>query len=393
MSDGSGKSHTIFRLVLLLCLLVAVGFAINSARLMLVANANKQLTEEAVVRGTGLIDATPKTLAPGFTDSQGRLLADPPASAVQMVDPPVLVVAHLVSSDAESPSVDWDKFEAHLADVTGRKVEDMIFDNGPDQLAQIKAGKITIVALHPADAPFLVNNYGYEPAAVLGDEGGANGNHLDIVVPAMSPINQLSDLKGHTLVCTVPSSITGYRAAVALLMENQSLRPNIDYFMTWSLGQKRSIEGIAHKEFEAAAISDDKLQSLLQSGDVVPADYRIIYQSAVIPRTTIGWFFNLNPVLAEKVKDAILSFQPTALTEAKSSKANKANGEATDAADATDAAAGGTAAVGPPLHFIPIDYNKDFAVVREIDDRFDPRLDAKAKPKAMATTQPDVAAN
>lgn len=38
--------------------------------------------------------------------------------------------------------------------------------------------------------------------------------------------------------------------------------------------------------------------------------------------------------------------------------------------------------------FIPIDYKKDFEVVRTIDASFDPRLDAKSKMVASATTNP-----
>jgi phosphonate transport system substrate-binding protein len=302
-----------------------------------------------------------KKLAPEFTDRDGRLLADPPSSPDQLLDPQTLVLAHLDSTDPETPSVNWDEFCAHVQDVTGRKIVNRTFDNGPDDLKAIKDGQIHIVALHAADAPFLVNNLGYQPAAVLGDESGANGNHLDIIVPANATIATPADLKGHNLVCAVPSSITGYRAAITLLMKNESLRPNIDYFVTWSMGQKRSIEGVAHKEYEAAAISDDKLQTLLASKDVAPTDYKIIYQSSVIPRTTIGWFYNLKPELAAKVKDAILSFRPQ-----------------TPAADADPTA--------KLLHFVPTDYKKDFGMVRDMDNRFDPRLDSKTKVKAA--TQP-----
>jgi phosphonate transport system substrate-binding protein len=343
--------------------LIALGFAANAARQMLAANQGKAITEAGVVHGMGLTEPVEKKLSPQFTDSQGRLLADPPASPDQLLDPRTIVMAHLDSSDPETPGVDWTKFEAHLSEVTGRKVVDMVFDNGPAQLAQIAAGKLTVVALHAADAPFLVNNYGFQPAAVLGDEAsGANGNHLDLLVPPNSPINSPADLRGHNLVCSVPSSITGYRAAVALLMQDNNLRPNIDYYVTWSMGQKRSIEGIAKKEYEAAAISDDKLQTLLASGDVKPTDYKQIYQSAVIPRTTIGWFYNLKPELADKIRQAILTFKPEAPT---------APPKAADAADAE--------AATKPLHFIAIDYKKDFELVRRIDDRFDPRLDSKKK--------------
>src|SRR5208337_4225764 len=123
------------------------------------------------------------------------------------------------------------QFEKYLSQITGKKVTDRQFDNSADQLADISKGNIHILALHAADTPFLVNEYGFQPAAVLGDNSGVNGNHLDIIVPAASAVTAPADLKGHSLLCTVPASITGYRAAVALLMQNEQMRPNVDYFI------------------------------------------------------------------------------------------------------------------------------------------------------------------
>jgi phosphonate transport system substrate-binding protein len=357
-----GSFGNIVRWALLLALAVVIAFSIDAIHATITANSSKGAMEESTVRSSGLITPIPRGLASKFTDLQGRLLADPPSDPAQLLNPPTIVVAHLDSSD-DSEAISWSEFEKHLATVTGRKVTDMIFDNSPAQLAKINDGSITLVALHAADTPFLVNNYGYQPVAVMGDDSGAVGNHLDIIVPANSTITQNSGLRGHSLTCTVPTSITGYRAAIALLMmPDSSLRPNVDYFVTWSLSQKKSILGIANNEFEAAAISDDKLKTLLAKDDLTTSSYKIIYESDVIPRTTIGYFCNLKPELAAKVKEAILSFKPGA--EATVATTNPADNETTDA-------------TAKPMHFIPVDYKKDFQLVRRIDDNFDPRLDSK----------------
>ena len=142
-------------------------------------------------------------------------------------------------------------------------------------------------------------------------------------------------------------------------MKDENLRPNVDYTLIWSLKQKASIQGIAQNQYEAAAISDDKLQSMLKSGDIKSSDYRVIYQSEVIPRLTIGWFYNLKPELADKIRQAIISFQP-----------EKTASTAADSDNAPDIAA--------QMHFVPVDYKKDFQLVRLIDNSFDPRLDSKA---------------
>jgi len=373
MWNSTGNLMMVARLAMFACLLVAVGFAGNALWQTHKAAESEQQSYDASVRATGLIDANPKKLAAGFTDSQGTLLADPPTDPAKLLDPRAIVVGHLEDKDdSDTPGISWSDFDKHLSAALGRPVTDTVVENGPSQLGKIKAGKITIMALHAADAPFLVNNCGYHPIAVMGDESGASGNRMDLLVPANSPLAHPSDLKGeHTLTCTGPLSIVGYRAAIVLLLQNENLRPNVDYLMSWSLGQKESIAGIARGTYEAAAVSDDKLHSCLAKGYVkistasgsekVPLKesmYKIIYQSDVFPRTTIGYFYNLKPELAGKIHDAILSYKPVS----------------TDEDD-------------QPMHFVPVDYKKDFALIREIDDRFDPRLEPKAK-EAAATTMP-----
>jgi phosphonate transport system substrate-binding protein len=354
----------------MVCLLCAIVYAGNAAMRTIQARNSEEQTEERTVQSSGLIALTPKVLASMYTDTQGRLLADPPKSADQLVDPDTLVVAHIVGTE-ENPGTNWKQFEKHLAEVTGKKVSDREFDNSAEQLADISNGKISILALHAADAPFLVNNFGFQPAAVLGTGSGANGNHLDIIVPGNSAISAPADLKGHSLVCTVPASITGYRAAVALLMSNFGLRPNVDYIVTWSMGQKRSIMGLVKGDYDAAAVSDDRLQGLVDDGTLQKSQFKTIYQSETIPRTTIGWFYNLKPELAEKVREAIVSFKP---------------GGPSSSSGSNDESAGSSASTA--LHFIPIEYKKDFQLVRMIDDSFDPRLDAKTRAKQAATTAP-----
>jgi phosphonate transport system substrate-binding protein len=344
------------RLALFLCLVAAIVYSGNAYWQTRAADENRTVTEASAVRAMGLVSADAKHLSAGFTDSQGTLLADPPTDPSKLVDPATLVLAHLDETDADTAIVDWVPFVDHLAKVTGKKVELLTVDNGPAAIDRIKSGQINLIALHAADVPFLVNNAGYQPVGVVANDSGATGNRMDLLVRSGSPINSPADLKGKTLTCTGPLSIVGYRAAVALLMQNQGLRPNVDYYICWSLGQTSSIKGVADGTYEVAAVSDEKLHSALEKGTVKESSYHMIYQSDVFPRTAIGYFYNLKPDLAAKVRDAVLTYKPVATGE------------------------------GKPMHFAPVDYKKDFALVRTIDDRFDPRLENKAKrPEDMAT--------
>jgi phosphonate transport system substrate-binding protein len=316
-------------------------------------------TQDELVNTHGLAARTSKHLAPEYSDSTGRMVADPPADASKSLDPETLTVAHYQDADVAKQGVDWDEFRDFLAQSTGRKVVAQEYQNTADDVAAAKGGAVQIVALHAADTPYLVNHAGFIPVAVLGDDVAAHGNRLDLVVRANSGIKSLSDVKGHTLICTAPDSITGYRAAIVVLAQDAGLRPDVDYFISFSHGQKRSVEGIANGEYEVAALSDDKVQSLSKAGTIKPSDYRMIYQSEVIPRLTIGYVYNLQPELAAKVTKAMLDFK------------NDKGAQDEDS--------------GESMRFYPVDYKRDFEFVRRIDDSFDPRFSKGPKNKRDST--------
>ncbi|HEY2840915.1 MAG TPA: PhnD/SsuA/transferrin family substrate-binding protein [Pirellulales bacterium] len=359
----SGRAKSFLpRTILYACLLGAVAVAAFGVFSVGKERAAARASQDRLVAYHGLTPTTQKRLAPEFTDQDGGRLADPPSDPKLLLDPETLILAHYTDADADTQLVDWEAFQAHLAKATGKKIVGQEYLNSADDVAAIKAGEIHIVALHAADAPYVVNNVGFVPFAVLGTEDGAHGNHLVIAVSAKSQIKTLDDVRGHSLTCTVPESITGYRAAIVVLAEKTGMRPDVDYFISFSHGQKRSVFGLANGEYEVAALSDDKLQSKLKKGSVEAADVRVIYESEVIPRLTIGYVYNLNPELAAVVKGAALDF------------ANDGGAE--------------DESTGRPMRFTTSDYQKDFEFVRQIDDSFDPRF--YKRPKTVPPPAPAV---
>ncbi len=350
------KTGAILRTVLYLCLAGVMGIMGYDAYRGRQDEAAMKKGQDRLVAAHGLVQPAHKRLAPEYSDKDGSLLADPPGNPADWLDPDTLVVAHYDDADVDEQLVDWNDFQAYLAAVTGKKVTCQEYLNSADEIAEVKSGAIQIVALHAADTPYLVNNAGFTPVAVLGADGSAHGNHLDVAVPAKSKIFKLADLRGHKLTCTRPDSITGYRAAIAVLAEEAGMRPDVDYFTIFSHGQKRSVLGLVGGDFEVAALSDDKVQSMLKQGSIKKADYRVIYQSQVIPRLTLGYAYNLKPELAAKVTAAALDFEiPKGPPD-----------EST----------------GKPTRFFAIDYKKDFEFVRKIDDSFDPRFNKGPKSKS-----------
>ncbi len=97
---------------------------------------------------------------------------------------------------------------------------------------------------------------------------------------------------------------------------------------------------------------------MLKKGTLEPAQYRVIFQSEVIPRLTIGHVYNLAPELAAKITAAMLDF------------ANEKGASEDDSPE--------------PMRFFAVDYPKDFEFVRRIDDSFDPRFSKNIKPVVAA---------
>ncbi len=358
-SAASPKSNLVVRriarIVLYGALLGVVAMVVVAAMRASQADNDLEKRQDSLVSDFGVTAPAPKHLSSKFTDKDLRLLADAPSDPKLLLNPDTLVIARWQSADVETETIDWDAFKKSLSEATGKKVELREYQNTAGDLSAIEAGKAQIIALHAADTPYLVNNLGFIPIAVLGSDAGALGNHLDLAVSTKSKVENLADIRGRTMVSSTPFSITGHRAAIAVLLEQAGMRPNVDYYIVYSNSQKRSVLGVASGEYEIAALSDDKVQSLRKKGSIKDGDFRVIFRSEVIPRLTIGYVYNLEPRLAETVAEAILDFK-------------------NDAADPDGA-------TGKPMRFFKIDYRHDFEFVRKIDDSFDPRFGAKI-PKA-----------
>lgn len=347
-AGGTSPAKVALRLLLYSSLAVAVAVVAVAGIRAVEDQAALEAGQDRLVAHHGLIAPSKKGLAADYADDDGNLLADPPAEADELLDPDALVVAYYEGDDDDDERIDWEGFRDHLASATGKRIVTQPYLNSAEEVAAVQSGAIHVVVLHAADTPYLVNNAGFVPVAVLGSEAGASGNHLAIAVQPNSDIRKLADIRGRKLTCTRPDSITGYRAAIAVLAREAGLRPGVDYRVHYSFGQKRSIHGLVGGDFEVASLSADKLASMLADGEIEESAYRLIYESQVIPRRTIGHIHQLSPELAGQITRAALDFENS--------------GAAAD--ELTQ----------QPMRFVPIDYRQDFEFARRINDSFDPRF-------------------
>jgi len=291
------------------CVLAVVAvLVVYSSYSVMEDRASLRASDAQVVARHGLIEPVSKSLASEYRDDNGDLLADHPVDISDQLNPDSLVVAYYEGDD-EGERVNWPAFQQQLSQATGKEVTIQPFLNSAEEIADVRAGRIQVIALHAADVPYLVNNAGYIPFAVLGTGDSASGNHLLLATRPKSGVKSLRDLAGKTLVCTRPDSITGYRAAVAMLASEAGLRPSLDYKVAFSFGQKRSILGLTEGEYEVGSLSADRLQQMIQEGELKPGDLRIIYESQIIRRLAVGHVHNLRPELAKQVRDCVLQFE------------------------------------------------------------------------------------
>ena len=304
---------------------------------------NREMNEELVLHTVGLATPVSNRLDARYTDADGDLVADTPADASQLLDPDPLVFSYVAVEDPTEFRAAFKEFMDHLAKVTGKRVEYLMATNTDEQLVALRDGKLHVTGVNTGSVPMAVNAAGFVPVAKLAGEVGAY-YQMEIIVPASSPIQKPEQLTGHELALTDPGSNSGFKAPLVLLKRRFSLTPGRDFGIRYSGSHEASIEGIATKQYEGAAVANDVLSRAVGAGKIQSNQYRSIFKSENFPTAGFGYTCKLKPELAAKVKEAMSTFAWSGTgveREFASSKYNK---------------------------LVPVSYKDDWLLVRQIDD-------------------------
>jgi phosphonate transport system substrate-binding protein len=293
----------------------------------------------------GLTNPTLRNLDAKFTDANGDLVADPPASAASRRSPDKLVLSFVAGPDAEKQIADFKDFIARLSEATGKQVETSVYANTDDQLAALAKGDLHVAAFNTGAVPAAVASAGFVPVCTFGAVDGTFGITMKIIVPAKSSIQKVEDLKGHTITFTTLNSNSGFKAAVVLLQDKNML-PVRDYKWKLSSDHELSIKGIASGDDEAAPVASDLLQRAISNGTIKPEQFRVIYESERFPPATFGYAYDLSDDLTGKIRQTFLEFKPKETSLAKRFEDSQA------------------------AKFVPVSYKQDFALIRRIDSMF-----------------------
>lgn len=301
--------------------------------------------EDQVLKNFGIGERTTNRLDSRFADSDANLVADPPTNADDWIDPETLHFSYGSTQQGYHHTQEvWADLMQHISEQTGKQVEFVAMDTPLQQILALSEGQLHVAGVNPGNVPLAVNTCGYVPTCTVGKDGKLQNYTMQIIVPSDSKVTNPEELGGATVTLTSPSSNSGWKAPLVVLMRDFGLQPIRDYVTNYSTSHIKSIMGVATGEFEAAAVASTEIVLAVERGDIDKNAIRVIYESDPFPYDCIGYVYNLKPELAEKVREAILSF---------------------DWSDTT------LEAEFSPLGFnqhVALSYKDDLALVREIDD-------------------------
>ena len=282
------------------------------------------------------------TLDKAYCDKNGDLVADLPSDPKKVVNPSTLIFAYTPTEDPAVYQKAWDGFLKNMEKVTGKRVVFFPVQSNAAQYEAMRSGRLHVAGVNAGGNATAVNCAGFVPFTMMAAKDNSFGYEMEIIVPADSPIKEPTDLKGRKVAFTDATSNSGYKAPSAILKADFNLVAERDYTPVFSGKHDNSILGVVNKDYEAAAVANSVLGRMLDRKVFDPAKIRSIYKSQTFPTTGYGHVYNLDPKLVEKIKQAFFTFpwEGSALA-AEFKKEGK---------------------------FIPIEYKKDWAVLRKIDE-------------------------
>ncbi len=248
------------------------------------------------------------TLDARYCDRDYDLIADLPTDESQWQDPDTLIFAYTPVEDPAVYQKAWADFLKYLEKVTGKKVVFFSVQSNAAQIEAMRSGRLHIAGFNTGSNPVAVSCSGFAPFASMSKGGKIVGYEMEILVPADSPIKTPADIKGRSMAFTSPTSNSGFKAPSALLKTEFGLVAEKDFKPTFSGKHDNSILGVAHNDYEAAAIANSVLARMLDRGVVKADQFRSIYKSQTFPTTGYGLAYDLDPKLAAKIQQAFFTF-------------------------------------------------------------------------------------
>ena len=225
-----------------------------------------------------------------------------------------LVVGMPKTYDKSETMLVWGDYFNHLArcgniDLQNQQGESLERSTNVDTLGEkeligdIIAGKVQLAQVNPGLVPQLVTAGQPAPFGVPGNKasGARNSYKLILITRVDSPYKQPKDLVGAKIAHTTPTSNSGNLAPRALFPAI-GLVPEQNYEVVFSKGHERSVTGVMHGFYPAAAVASDLYQRMVVKGEVKGSSIRTLWESP--PFMTETWTLgkDVSPDLQARVK-------------------------------------------------------------------------------------------
>ncbi len=151
-------------------------------------------------------------------------------------------------------------------------------------------------------------------------------------------INSLEDLRGKTFAFVDQASSSGYLYPKAHLVQKLDLDPdqmeNSGYFfdtVAFSGGHNTSLMGVAMGDYDAACVTKQVVDMMIEAGQIEEGDVKVIDQTEIIPNPAYVVAGDLPQDLKDKFKEFLLGYDNAEFFEVALGSADMRFGEASEA--------------------------------------------------------------
>jgi phosphonate transport system substrate-binding protein len=244
-----------------------------------------------------------------YCDENRDGIADPPKDRTKLVSPDTLIFTYAPVEEPAVYEAAWGDFLKHLEKVTGKKARYFGLQNYAAQIEAMRSGRLHISAYSTGSLVYAVHIAGAVPFAIMRDAKGPAGYHLIVMTQAKNDrIKSVADLKGKRVAHVSQTSNSGHQAPVYFFTK-MGVVPGKDYQIAFSGKHDNSALGVVNGDYDAAVVADTVVQRMVSRGVIKASDFKVVYTSPVFPTAGFAYSHNLEPKLAEKVREAFTSFK------------------------------------------------------------------------------------
>jgi phosphonate transport system substrate-binding protein len=290
-----------------------------------------------------------------YCDANRDLVADTPS---QTVNPSKIIIGISSSEDARTAEKTFLPLATYMSTCMKREVQLFPPVGESKVLEGMRKGEVHIAQFATGGTMFAVNFAGAVPFAGKGLDSTRKRDDytLMLIVRNDSPYRKPKDLVGKKIAHSSLTSNSGNLAPRALF-PSLGLIPEKDYQVEFSGKHDKSIMGVSLGLYDAGAVASDVFDRLIAKGDIKRNQFRVLYESDAFPPDAFAYAHNLEPKLADSIKKCFAEFKfPDGM--AKLLEGNN--------------------------RFYPVDYNRDWALIRQIAKASGTKLDKAAYTKIVS---------